>query len=92
MTKTIETPRKLSNMQAMLLQMFEADLSENDLLEVKNLLSRFLFKKAEQEAEKAMKAKDITLKQLNKEMDNMTQGNRSNYLRKIRSQKHESSH
>jgi len=93
MAHTIETPRKLSNMQAVLLQMFETDLSENDLKEVKNLLSRFLFNKAEEAAEIAMKEKGVTMKQIEQEMkDNIENGNRTEYLKKLRSKKYESSH
>lgn len=84
MAHTIETPRKLSNMQAVLLQMFETDLSESDLKEVKNLLSRFLFKKAEESANKAMKDRGITLKQIEQELkDNIENGNRTEYLKKL---------
>lgn len=93
MAQPLQTPRRLSNMQAVLLQMFETDLSENDLKEVKNLLSRFLFKKAEEAADKAMKEKGITLEQIEQEMkDNIENGSRTEYLKKLRTNKHESSH
>lgn len=93
MAHTIETPRKLSNMQAVLLQMFETDLSESDLKEVKNLLSRFLFKKAEEAAEIAMKEKGVTMEQIEQELkDNIENGSRTEYLKKLRSKKYESSH
>ena len=62
----------------------EKDLPEDDLKEVKNLLTRFLFKKAEQEAEKSMKAKGMTQQQLNKEIDELNESSRTEYLNKIR--------
>jgi hypothetical protein len=60
------------------------DLPENDLKEGKNLLTRFLFKKAEQEAEKSMKIKGMTNELLNKEIDKLNEGSRTDYLKKIR--------
>ena len=93
MAHATQTPRKLSNMQAALLQMFETDLSENDLKEVKNLLSRFLFKKAEEAAEKAMKKRGVTVQEIEQEMhDNIENGSRTEYLKKLRDGKHEGSH
>lgn len=84
MTQAIEVHRKLSNAQVLLLQLFERDLPEDDLKEVKNLLTRFLFKKAEQEAEKSMKVKGMTNQQLNKEIDELNNGSRTEYLNRIR--------
>jgi hypothetical protein len=84
MTQAIDVHRKLSNAQVLLLQLFERDLPEDDLKEVKNLLTRFWFKKAEQEAEKSMKAKGMTNQQLNKEIDEINEGSRTEYLNKIR--------
>jgi hypothetical protein len=84
MTQTIDVHRKLSNAQVLLLQLFERDLPEDDLKEVKNLLTRFWFKKAEQEAERSMTAKGMTNQQLNKEIDELNEGNRTEYLNKIR--------
>lgn len=93
MAHATQTPRKLSNVQAILLQMFETDLSENDLKEVKNLLSRFLFKKAEESAEKAMKKQGITVQEIAQEMhNNIENGSRTEYLKKLRDRKHEGSH
>ena len=62
----------------------EKDLPEDNLKEVKNLLTRFWFKKVEQEAEKSMKAKGMTQQQLNKEIDDLNEGSRTEYLNKIR--------
>jgi hypothetical protein len=60
------------------------DLPENDLKEGKNLLTRFLFKKAGQEAEKSMKIKGMTNELLNKEIDELNEGSRTEHLNKIR--------
>ncbi len=93
MAHPVQTPRRLSNMQAVLLQMFETDLSENDLKEVKNLLSQFLFKKAEEAADKFMKDNGVTIEQIEQEMkNNIENGSRTEYLKKLRANKHESSH
>jgi hypothetical protein len=62
----------------------EKDLPEDDLKEVQNLLTRFLFKKAEQEAERSMKAKGMTNQLLNKEIDELNEGSRTEHLNKIR--------
>jgi hypothetical protein len=62
----------------------EKDLPEDDLKEVQNLLTRFLFKKAEQEAGKSMKIKGMTNELLNKEIDELNEGSRTEYLKKIR--------
>jgi hypothetical protein len=60
---------------------------------VKNLLSKFLFKKAQETAETAMKEQGITVKHIEQEMnDAIVNGNRTQYLQKIRKTKHESSH
>lgn len=84
MTQAIDVHRKLSNAQVLLFQLFERDLPEDDLKEVKNLLTRFWFKKAEQEAEKSMKIKGVTHQQLNQEIDQLNEGSRTEYLKKIR--------
>jgi hypothetical protein len=84
MTQTIDAHRKLSNTQVLLLQLFERDLPEDDLKEVKNLLTRFWFKKAEQEAEKSMKTKGKTHQRLNTEIDALNDGSRTEFLNKIK--------
>ena len=90
--ETIYGTKRLSNGQAMLLRLFERDLPGENLLEIKNILSRYLFEKAQQEADKAMKAKGMTLKQLNQEIDELNNGSRTEYLKRIRKAKNESSH
>jgi DNA replication protein DnaD len=80
------TPRKLSNVQTLLLQMFETNLSENDLKEVRNVLTRHFFKKAEQSADKHMKENGITLKDINKGIAELNE-NRTAYTQKMRGSK-----
>ena len=80
-----ETENKLNNTQILLLQLFERDLPEDDLKEVKNLLTRFLFKKAEQEAQKSMKKNRVSLKQLNTEIEDLNNGSRTELIKKIKS-------
>jgi hypothetical protein len=46
MVETIEKPRRLSNVQALLLQLFERDLPESDLLELRDLLTQHFAKKS----------------------------------------------
>ena len=58
---------------------------------MRNILAKFLFKKAELEAEKSMKANGLTLNQLNKDIEEMNNGNRTAYLKKLRAEKNESS-
>ena len=89
--ETIYNTKRLSNAQAMLLQLFHYDLPEENLHEIRNMLSRYLFEKAQQEADKAMQAKGITIKQLNKEINDLNNGSRTEYLNKIRANKNESS-
>ena len=55
------------------------------------MLTKFLFKKAELEAEKSMKANGLTLNQLNKDIEEINNGNRTTYLKKLRAEKNESS-
>ena len=59
------------------------DLPENNLNEANHLLTRLLFKQAEQEAEKSMKVKGLTNQQLNQAIDELNQGSRTQYLREL---------
>lgn len=60
------------------------DLPEDNLNETHNLLTRLLFKQAEQEADKSMKIKGLTNQQLDQAIDELNQGSRTEYLKKIR--------
>ncbi len=59
------------------------DLPEDNSNEAHNLLTKFLFKQAEQEAEKSMKIKGLTNQQLNQAIEELNQGSRTEYLKKI---------
>lgn len=88
----VESVRKLSNAQSFLLQLFERDLPEEDLKEVKNILTKFFFEKAEKAANNALANKDISIEEFEKDIEKMNDGNRTEMLRSIRSKHHESSH
>lgn len=88
----VESVRKLSNAQAYLLQLFERDLPEKDLKEVKNILTKFFFEKAEKAADNALKEKGISIEEFEKDIEKMNDGNRTEMLSSIRSKHHESSH
>jgi hypothetical protein len=60
------------------------NLPEDNLNEAKNLLTRFLFKQAEQEAYKSMKIKGLTNQHLDQAIDELNQGSRTKNLKKIR--------
>ncbi|HAO51736.1 MAG TPA: hypothetical protein DCR35_21895 [Runella sp.] len=77
-------PRKLTNGQAMLLQLFERDLPEEELVNVRNVLTQYFFQKAEQEADKAMKAKGKTIAQLDEEISELNEKSRTDALKNLR--------
>lgn len=77
-------PRKLTNGQAMLLQLFERDLPEEELVNVRNVLTQYFFQKAEQEADKAMKAKGKTIAQLDEEIGELNEKSRTDALKNLR--------
>ncbi|MCU0467464.1 MAG: hypothetical protein MUF58_02600 [Arcicella sp.] len=60
------------------------DLPEDNSPETNNLLTRLLFKQAEQEANKSMKVKGLTNFQLAQAIDELNQGSRTENLKKIR--------
>jgi hypothetical protein len=84
MTAISETPNKLTNLQATLLQVFDKNVSDSDLLEIKSLLSAYFFEKAQQEADEIMSTRNQTVEQLNEEVEALNIGNRTEYLRSIR--------
>lgn len=88
----VESVRKLSNAQSFLLQLFERDLPEEDLKEVKNILTKFFFEKAEKAATNALAEKGIPIEEFEKDIEKMDDGNRTEMLRSIRSKQHASSH
>ena len=78
------TPRRLSNAQSLLLQLFERDLSESELTDMRQVLTRHFAQKAEAEAEHILKLKKQTAKQLERESAAINE-NRTSYLQKLRS-------
>lgn len=77
-------PRKLTNGQAMLLQLFEIDLPEEELVKVRNVLTQYFFQKAEQEADMAMKTKGKTISQLDEEIRELNEKSRTDALKNLR--------
>lgn len=78
-------PRKLTNGQALLLQLFERELTEEDLTAVRQVLVKHLAKKAEAEAERILKEKRIDAKTIEKETNGINE-NRTQYFNKLRSE------
>ncbi|MVM31035.1 hypothetical protein GO755_13425 [Spirosoma sp. HMF4905] len=77
-------PRRLSNAQALLLQLFERDLSESELTDVRQVLTKHFAQKAEAEAERILKLRKQSAKQV--EQDSIViNENRTEYLQQLRS-------
>ena len=83
--ETIYGTKRLSNGQAMLLRLFERDLPGENLLEIKNILSRYLFEKAQQEADKLIDEGKVTLEDVEEASKEIAE-HRGNYLKKIRNE------
>lgn len=64
MTAVSGKPKKLSNLQATLLQLFDQNLSDDELVEIKSLLSNYFYEKAQQEADRVMSERSQTLETL----------------------------
>lgn len=54
------TTERFSNLQLTLLNLYEDDIAEEDLLKIKDLLSRYFFEKAKDEADKAWDAQNLS--------------------------------
>lgn len=81
MTAKQHNVSRLSNAQLLLLNMFEHDLSENDLEKLRKNLVLFLNSKLQDELDNVIKTKKMTRRDINKdEMGN----NRTEYLTKMR--------
>jgi hypothetical protein len=76
----MSNPQRLTNGQALLLELFHQDLTENDLQEVRNLLSRHFAQKARVEAQKYVLENNISQKELKQTTDSIND-NRTEYLR-----------
>lgn len=80
------TPRRLSNAQSLLLQLFERDLSESELTDMRQVLTKHFARKAEAEAERLLKLRKQSAKQLEQESTAINE-NRTVYLQQLRSGK-----
>lgn len=69
---------QLSNAQSVLLQMFERDLPENDLLEIRDLLTKHFARKARLLADQAIKNKTLSLVAIEVASQEMAE-NRTNF-------------
>ena len=83
MVNSAQNTHKLTNVQAMLLQTFQFDLPEIELLEVKKVLSKHFAQKAREEADKLINEGTVKLEDLEKASDAIV-NNRGSYLKKIR--------
>lgn len=50
----------LSNIQSEMLKLFSADIPEKDLVEIRNMIARFLLNKARDKADSIWESKDYT--------------------------------
>ncbi|MDI9863655.1 hypothetical protein QM480_04930 [Flectobacillus sp. DC10W] len=85
MVNSAQNTHKLTNVQALLLQTFQFDLSETELLEVKKLLSNHFAQKAREEADKLINDGVVKLEDLDKASEEII-NDRGSYLKKIRSE------
>ena len=83
MVNSAQNIHKLTNVQAMLLQTFQFDLPEIELLEVKKVLSKHFAQKAREEADKLINEGAVTLEDLDKASQEIIK-DRGSYLKKIR--------
>ena len=66
----ITVNKPLTNIQVELLKLYSTDISEHELLELKDILAKFYAQKSIKYANKAWKEKDLT----NKDMDDWLNG------------------
>ena len=83
MVNSAQNTHKLTNVQAMLLQTFQFDLPEIELLEVKKVLSKHFALKARAEADKLINKGTVKLDDLEQASEEIV-NDRGNYLKKIR--------
>lgn len=83
MVNLAENPQKLTNVLAMLLQIFQFNLPEIELLAVKKVLSKHFAQKARAEAEKLINEGIVKLEDLENASQYIIKDT-GNYLKKIR--------
>ena len=79
-------PRRLTNAQALLLNLFDRDLSEAELMDMRQVLAKHFAQKAEAEAEQILKANRQTAKAIERDSLAINE-NRTAYLQRLRSDK-----
>ena len=72
-------PRRLSNAQSLLLTLFERDLSETELTDMRQVLTKHFAQKAETETERILKQKKQSAEQVEQDSAAMNE-NRTGYL------------
>lgn len=70
----------------MLLQLFERDLSESELMDVRRVLMKHFARKAEDEAERILDERNKTVQEIEKDTATLNE-NRTAYLQQLRSAK-----
>ena len=77
--ETKSLPQKPTNVQVMIMELFPNDLPDEDLKKIRNVLTKHFAKEATLEAEKFMKSRGKTLKDLEKTTAAINE-HRGNYL------------
>jgi len=80
------SPRRLSNAQSLLLQLFERDLPESDLIDMRRMLTTHFARKAEAEAERIMSERGQSAEEIEQASASINE-NRTDYLNRLRSTK-----
>ena len=78
------SPRRLSNAQSLLLQLFERDLPEAELTDMRRLLTRHFAQKAEEEAERILNERHESAQEIEKDSAALNE-NRTAYVQQLRS-------
>ncbi|WP_020601937.1 hypothetical protein [Spirosoma spitsbergense] len=78
------SPRRLSNAQSLLLQLFERDLPESELIDVRRVLTKHFAQKAEEEAERILNDRHELAQDIEKDSAGINE-NRTNYAQTLRS-------
>lgn len=80
---SLPQPRKLTSAQALLLRLFDRDLPETELTDLRQVLTKHFAKKAEAEAGRLLKANGQTANDIGQDTQAINE-NRTAYLRKVR--------
>ena len=77
------SPRRLSNAQSLLLQLFERDLSESELMDIRHVLTKHFAQKAEVEAERILNEQQTSAEKIEEDSVAINE-NRTAYLQRLR--------